>query len=67
MPARWHSRVIRTGDRKRLEDVRDNCTSFQPFEHYQRFGMGEENTPIYLCRGVTFDIQKIWWHSHHWN
>src|SRR5208282_5334328 len=37
-----------------LDDVRDNCTSFQAFEHYQRFGMGEENTPIYLCRGVTF-------------
>ena len=50
-----------------LDDVRDNCTSFQAFEHFQRFGMGEENTPIYLCRGVLFDIQKIWWHSHHWN
>ncbi len=50
-----------------FDDVRDNCTSYQAFEHYQRFGMGEENTPIYLCRGVTFDIQKIWWHSHHWN
>ena len=50
-----------------LNDVRDNCTSFQPFEHYQRFGMDEENRPIYLCRGVKFDIQKIWWHSHHWN
>ncbi len=50
-----------------LDDVRDNCTSFQAFEHYDRFGMDEENTPIYLCRGVKFDIQKIWWHSHHWN
>jgi hypothetical protein len=50
-----------------LDDVRDNCTSFQPFEHYQRFGMGEENQPIYLCREVKFDIQKIWSHSHHWN
>ena len=50
-----------------LDDVRDNCTSFQPFDHYNRFGMGEENQPIYLCRGVEFDIQKIWWHSHHWN
>jgi hypothetical protein len=47
--------------------VRDNCTSFQPFEHYERFGMAEENQPMYLCRGVTFDIQKIWPHSHHWN
>ncbi len=50
-----------------LDDVRDNCTTFQAFPHYQRFGMGEENTPIYLCRGVKFDIQKIWSHSHHWN
>jgi Dolichyl-phosphate-mannose-protein mannosyltransferase len=50
-----------------LNDVRDNCTSFQAIEHYQRFGMGEENSQMYLCRGVTFDIQKIWWHSHHWN
>ena len=50
-----------------LEDVQDNCTSFQAYEHYHRFGMGEENTPIYLCRGAKFDIQKIWWHSHHWN
>jgi hypothetical protein len=50
-----------------LDDVRDNCTSFEAFPHYERFGMGEENTPIYLCHGVEFDIQKIWWHSHHWN
>ena len=50
-----------------LDDVRDNCTSYQAFDHYQRFGMGEENAPFYLCRGVKFDTQKIWWHSHHWN
>jgi hypothetical protein len=50
-----------------LDDVKDNCTSYQAFPHYARFGMDEENTPIYLCRGVEFDIQKIWWHSHHWN
>jgi Dolichyl-phosphate-mannose-protein mannosyltransferase len=50
-----------------LEDVRDNCKQYQAFDHNQRFGMGEENTPIYLCRGVEFDIQKIWWHTKHWN
>jgi hypothetical protein len=49
------------------DDVADNCTSYQPFDHYERWGMGEENTPIYLCRGVKFDIQQIWWNSHHWN
>ena len=50
-----------------LDDVRDNCTRYQAFSHYEKWGMGEENTPIYLCRGVKFDIQKIWWQSHHWN
>jgi hypothetical protein len=38
--------------------VCDSCISLQAFEHYQRFGMGEENTPMYLSRGVTFDIRK---------
>jgi len=50
-----------------LDDIRDNCTSWQAYRHYERFGMQEENTPIYLCRDVEFDLQKIWWHSHHWN
>jgi len=49
------------------QDVQDNCTSWQAFDHYAKFGMGEENTPIYLCRGATFDLQKIWWHHNHWN
>lgn len=50
-----------------LNDVKENCTTYQAFEHYQQYGMGEENTPIYLCKDVKFDIQKIWWHYHHWN
>ena len=50
-----------------LDDVKDNCTSYETFPHTSQWGMGEENTPIYLCRGVKFDIQKIWSHNHHWN
>jgi len=50
-----------------LADVQDNCASFQAFPHFNRFGMEEENTPIYLCLGAKFDIQKVWWHYHHWN
>ncbi len=50
-----------------LDDVRDNCRSWKAFPHEVRFGMAEENVPIYLCRGVEFDLRKIWWHSHHWN
>jgi hypothetical protein len=49
------------------QDVEDNCTSWQAFEHYNRFGMAEENTPIYLCRGAKFDLRKVWWHYKHWN
>ncbi|HEV8433298.1 MAG TPA: glycosyltransferase family 39 protein [Thermoanaerobaculia bacterium] len=49
------------------DDVADNCTSFQGFPHEVRFGMAEENTPIYLCRGTKFDLQQIWWRHHHWN
>ena len=50
-----------------FDDVQESCTSYEKFDRYNRFAMGEENSPIYLCRGVKFDIQKIWWHSHHWN
>jgi Dolichyl-phosphate-mannose-protein mannosyltransferase len=50
-----------------LDDVRDNCTSWQAYEHNEKFGMAEENTPIYLCRGAKFDLQKVWSHYHHWN
>ncbi len=50
-----------------LDDVKDSCTSYQAFPHYDRWGMAEENRPIYLCRGVKFNIQKIWWRSHNWN
>ncbi|MBZ5568281.1 MAG: glycosyltransferase family 39 protein [Acidobacteriia bacterium] len=49
------------------EDVRDNCASWQAFDHYDRFGMAEENTPIYLCRGAKFDLRKVWSHYKHWN
>jgi hypothetical protein len=48
-------------------DAQDNCTSFQAFDHFDPYGMGEENTPIYLCLGATFDLRKVWWHYHHWN
>ena len=49
------------------EDVQDNCTSWQAFEHFNKYGMAEENTPIYLCLGAKFDLRKVWWHYHHWN
>jgi hypothetical protein len=29
--------------------------------------MAEENVPIHLCRGATFDLRNVWSHYHHWN
>ena len=49
------------------KDVEENCTSWAAFPHQNPWGMAEENVPIYLCRGVTFDLRKIWLHDHHWN
>jgi hypothetical protein len=49
------------------EDAQDNCTTWQAFEHYDRFGMAEENTPIYLCLGAKFDLRKVWYRYKHWN
>ncbi len=49
------------------KDVEENCTSWAAFPHENPWGMAEENTPIYLCRGATFDLRKVWLHYHHWN
>jgi hypothetical protein len=51
----------------RQQDVEENCTSWAAFPHSHPWGMAEENTPIYLCRGATFDLRKVWWNYHHWN
>ena len=50
-----------------LDDVKDNCGSWEAFPREIRYGMAEENVPIYLCRDAGFDLRRIWWHSHHWN
>jgi hypothetical protein len=50
-----------------LESVQKRCTSFEAFAHHDRWGMGEENTPIYLCRGTKVDLRKTWRNYHHWN
>lgn len=49
------------------DDVQENCASFEEHPRFVRYGMGEENTPIYLCRGTLFDLRKVWPNYHHWN
>jgi hypothetical protein len=49
------------------EDVEVRCTSYQSVDHFELYGMGEENTPIYYCRGIKFDIAEKWSKWKHWN
>lgn len=50
------------------EDVEESCTSWEePVVHYHPWGMAEENRPIYLCRGLKFDLKKAWPRLKHWN
>jgi Dolichyl-phosphate-mannose-protein mannosyltransferase len=49
------------------QDIEENCKTWQAYEHYEQFGMGEENTPFYFCRGAKFDLRQIWPHWKHWN
>ncbi len=39
----------------------------QAGEHFHRWGMAEENRPIYLCRGLREPLQKLWPRLKHWN
>jgi hypothetical protein len=50
-----------------LSDVKKACQSWQAYPHYSKYGMAEENSPIYLCLGVRFNLQKAWGHFKHWN
>jgi len=50
-----------------LDDVKEYCTSYQAYEHTNPYGMAEENTPIYLCRGAKFELAKVWPRWKHWN
>ena len=50
------------------DDVERLCASWEaPVAHYDPYGMGEENRPIYLCRGPQFDLRDRWDRWKHWN
>ena len=36
-------------------------------EHHDKWGMGEENGPILLCRGLKVNLQDHWAGLKHWN
>jgi hypothetical protein len=44
------------------------CASVEKVgEHHDRWGMGEENRPIYLCRGLKAPLASLWPDLTHWN
>jgi len=48
--------------------LRHNCASVeQGGVHYNQYGMGEENEPIYVCRGPRFDYRQTWPTLKHWD
>jgi hypothetical protein len=48
--------------------LRQNCASVeQAGVHYNQYGMGEENEPIYVCRGPRFDYRQTWPTLKHWD
>ncbi len=50
------------------DDVERLCQSWEaPVVHYHPYGMGEENRPVYLCRGPKFDLRDRWDRWKHWN
>jgi hypothetical protein len=50
------------------EDLSEYCESVEKLgEHSHRWGMGEENRPIYLCRGLKRPLTEIWPELKHWN
>ncbi len=50
------------------DDVERLCTSWErPVDHYNPWGMGEENQPIFICRGPKFDFRQKWERWKHWN
>ncbi|MGH9586809.1 MAG: ArnT family glycosyltransferase [Acidobacteriaceae bacterium] len=48
-------------------DMKKYCTSYYAFPYSSKYGMGEENTPIYLCMGIRINLQQNWSHFKHWN
>jgi len=50
------------------EALKKNCASLQQAgTHFNLYGMGEENEPIYLCRGPKFTFAEMWPMLKHWN
>jgi len=57
--------IVLQGDREELEAA---CASVERAgEHFDPWGMAEENQPIYICRGLHPPLEETWPRLKHWN
>jgi hypothetical protein len=57
--------IVLQDDRESLERV---CTSVeQAGEHFHAWGMAEENSPIFVCRGLDPPLPELWPRLKKWN
>jgi hypothetical protein len=51
-----------------LDDLAEMCGSVEQVGvHFEKWGMGEENQPIYFCRGLKRPLAEAWAGYKHWN
>jgi len=57
--------IVLQASRQRLEQ---RCSSVQEAaQHFHPWGMAEENSPIYICRGLKTPLPELWPQLKHWN
>jgi Dolichyl-phosphate-mannose-protein mannosyltransferase len=50
------------------ESIERRCKSVEKVgEHFDPWGMAEENRPIYLCKGLRAPLTRLWPGLKHWN
>ncbi|MEO8431177.1 MAG: glycosyltransferase family 39 protein [Acidobacteriota bacterium] len=50
------------------EGIAEHCRTVEEAgHHFHPWGMGEENRPIYLCRGLKKPLSEMWPALKHWN
>ncbi len=64
-PFQPETMVILQASRSNLERYFENVQ--EAGQHYNQWGMAEENGPIWLCRGLKVQLAEVWPTLKHWN
>jgi len=66
-PRQYTGEVIIALQRRR-KGLEETFTSVEEAGvHYHKWGMAEENAPIYICRGLKRPLAEVWPSVKHWN